>query len=52
MKNLNHYRLLQWIIFSPILIPICILTGAWEGIQHTFGKVVQQIKTDVTTDVA
>ncbi|WP_165795901.1 MULTISPECIES: hypothetical protein [Siphonobacter] len=49
MKKLNHYRLLQWVVFSPILIPLCLVMGAIEGIQTTFGKVIHQIKTDVAS---
>lgn len=33
----------QWIIFAPIIIPISILTGAFEGLK----KSLQQAASDI-----
>lgn len=49
MKKMNYYRILQWVLFSPLLVPLCIVMGALEGIQHTMAKVIQQIKSDVAS---
>jgi hypothetical protein len=33
----------QWIVFAPIILPISIITGAYEGIK----KVIQQAAVDI-----
>jgi hypothetical protein len=49
MKKPNYYRIMQWVVFAPLLVPICLIVGAVDGIQHAVEKVIQQIKTDVTS---
>jgi len=33
----------QWIVFAPIIIPISIITGAYEGLK----KVIHQASVDI-----
>lgn len=40
---------IQWLIFSPIIIPICIIFGALQGIAGSIEQIVQRIWVDVTT---
>lgn len=49
MKKPNYYRIMQWVVFAPLLVPLCLILGAIDGIHHTVEKVIQQIKTDVVS---
>lgn len=49
MKKLNYYRIFQWVVFAPLLIPLCLVMGALDGIQHTIEKVINQIKVDASS---
>ena len=43
MKNINFFKFSQWVIFAPIIIPISLLTGAFEGLK----KVADQAMVDI-----
>ena len=36
MKKINFFKTIQWIIFLPLILPLGIITGAFEGIKKTF----------------
>lgn len=35
MRNINLNRAVYWIVFSPVIIPLSMLLGAFEGVQKT-----------------
>lgn len=43
MKKINLFMVVQWIVFAPIIIPISIVTGAFEGLK----KILYQAASDV-----
>ncbi len=45
-SNPKVYRLMQWLLFAPLLLPLCVVVGAVEGIQKMAGTVLEQIKAD------
>ena len=51
MKKLNHYMLIQWILFAPLIIPLGIIFGAFEGIRHTLRMIYDQVKIDVSKEI-
>jgi hypothetical protein len=50
-RKFNHYMLIQWILFAPLIIPLGIIFGAFEGIRHTMRMIYEQVKTDVSKDI-
>jgi hypothetical protein len=50
-KKINHYLLIQWILFIPIIVPIGIFFGAIEGIRHTLKLIFDQAKQDINTEI-
>jgi hypothetical protein len=49
MKKPNLFMAFQWLIFLPIILPICLIFGALQGIASSAEQVVQRIWADVTT---
>lgn len=43
MKKVNVFMVVQWLIFLPLILPLGIITGAFEGIKKTF----EQASTDI-----
>lgn len=43
MKKINFFMIVQWIVFAPIIIPISIVTGAFEGLK----KILYQAAADI-----
>ena len=43
MKKINLFMVVQWIVFAPIIIPISIVTGAFEGLK----RILYQAASDV-----
>lgn len=43
MKKVNVYMVVQWVIFSPIIIPISLITGAYNGLKATFSQAISDI---------
>lgn len=33
----------QWVIFSPIILPISLITGAYNGLKATFNQATMDI---------
>ncbi len=50
-KKFNHYMLIQWILFAPLILPLGIIFGAIEGIRHTLRMIYEQVKTDVSKEI-
>jgi hypothetical protein len=49
MKKTNLFMAIQWLIFMPIILPICLLFGALQGVASSAEQVLQRMWTDVTT---
>lgn len=43
MKRINFFMVSQWIIFAPIIIPISLITGAFEGLRRTLNQAADDI---------
>ncbi|WP_247232363.1 hypothetical protein [Telluribacter sp. SYSU D00476] len=46
-KKFNHSRALQWFVFLPIILPLCIVFGAVQGIVATVEKMAQRMWLDM-----
>lgn len=49
MKKLNYHRIIQWVMFMPIILPLSIISGALDGIRLTLERVVHQIQNDIVS---
>lgn len=38
MKRINSSMFMQWIIFIPLLLPLAIVSGAFEGVKRVFDQ--------------
>jgi hypothetical protein len=47
MKTEQFSLALKWIIFLPIILPLCIVFGALRGAFQLTEEVVQQMKNDL-----
>lgn len=47
MKNFRLYMIFQWVLFLPIILPLCIVFGALRGIVQMLERVTDQIVADV-----
>lgn len=52
MKKPNLFMAVQWLIFLPVILPICLIFGALQGIASSAEQVVQRIWADVTNTEA
>jgi Na+-translocating ferredoxin:NAD+ oxidoreductase RnfE subunit len=46
-KKFNHAMALQWLVFIPIILPLCIVYGAAEGIANTVEKMAHRMWQDM-----
>jgi predicted DNA repair protein MutK len=44
MKKLNLFMFIQWIIFMPLILPLGIITGAFEGVKKIFEQAAHDIQ--------
>jgi hypothetical protein len=49
MKKPNLHLAFQWLIFLPIILPLCIIFGALQGVVNTVEQMTHQMWVDVTT---
>ncbi len=47
MKNVRLYMIFQWVLFLPIILPLCLIYGALRGAVQMAERVIEQIHTDV-----
>lgn len=47
MRNFRLYMIFQWVLFLPIILPLCIIFGALRGIVQMIERVMDQIVADV-----
>ena len=50
MRKFNHYMLIQWILFAPLILPLGIIFGAFEGVRHTLRMIYDQVMVDVSKE--
>jgi hypothetical protein len=46
-KRFNYTMALQWLIFLPIILPLCIVFGALQGIMNMVEKMAQRMWIDM-----
>lgn len=49
MKKPNLHLVFQWLIFLPVILPLCVIFGAIQGVVNTVEQMAQQMWTDVST---
>lgn len=47
VKKFNHAMALQWIIFLPIILPLCLVFGAVQGAAAMLEKMAQRMWLDI-----
>lgn len=45
--KINVTMLIQWIVFLPIILPLCIVFGAAQGIATMLEKMTNQMMDDI-----
>ncbi|WP_337042594.1 hypothetical protein [Emticicia sp. 17c] len=43
MKKFNSSMFLQWIVFMPLLLPLAVVSGAFDGIKRVFEQATSDI---------
>ena len=46
-KKINFAMALQWLLFLPIILPLCVVFGALEGIVSTMGTMAERMMLDI-----
>ncbi|WP_345269266.1 hypothetical protein [Nibrella viscosa] len=47
MKGIRLYMILQWVLFLPIILPLCVVFGALRGAFQMVERVMDQFWTDI-----
>ncbi|GHB85213.1 hypothetical protein GCM10007390_45670 [Persicitalea jodogahamensis] len=47
LKKLNYAMAIQWIIFLPVILPLCLVFGALQGIVNMVGTMAQRMILDI-----
>ena len=47
MRNVRLYMIFQWVFFLPIILPLCLIYGAFRGAIQMVERVMEQIMTDI-----
>lgn len=47
LKKFNAAMALQWIIFLPVILPLCVVFGACQGIFGMMEKMTERMKIDL-----
>jgi len=48
MKKSNLHMVFQWLLFLPVILPLCIVFGALQGMFNTVEQMAQQMWSDVS----
>lgn len=43
MRKFNSSMFLQWVVFMPLLLPLAIVSGAFDGIKRVFEQAASDI---------
>ena len=46
-RNFNFTMALQWLLFLPIILPLCIIFGAFQGIVNMLEKMAVRMWMDI-----
>lgn len=47
LKKFNYAMAMQWIIFLPVILPLCLVFGALQGVVNMFGTMAQRMMLDI-----
>ena len=47
LKKFNYAMALQWIIFLPVILPLCLVFGALQGVVNMVGIMAQRMMLDI-----
>ncbi|HEV7380016.1 MAG TPA: hypothetical protein VGN64_09500 [Dyadobacter sp.] len=47
VKKFNATMALQWLIFLPVILPLCIVFGAFQGVAAMVEKMAHRMWTDL-----
>lgn len=47
LKKFNFTMALQWLIFLPVILPLCIIFGAVQGVLNMVEKMAQRMWIDM-----
>jgi hypothetical protein len=47
LKKFNFTMALQWLIFFPVILPLCIIFGALQGVKNMVEKMVHRMWIDM-----
>ncbi|GAB2764831.1 hypothetical protein GCM10027275_02550 [Rhabdobacter roseus] len=47
LKKFNATMALQWLIFLPVILPLCIVFGAVQGVVNMVEKMAQRMWLDL-----
>jgi hypothetical protein len=47
LKKFNYSMALQWIIFLPVILPLCVVFGAMQGIATMIEKIFNRMWIDM-----
>ncbi|TAE40507.1 MAG: hypothetical protein EAZ70_04405 [Runella slithyformis] len=48
MRKPNFYMVFQWLMFLPVILPLCIIFGALQGMFNTVGQMAYQMWEDIS----
>ena len=51
MKKVKLNMILHWVVFFPIILPLCMVFGAVQGALQMAERVINQFLSDVTPTV-
>jgi len=47
LKKFNFTMALQWLIFLPVILPLCVIFGAFQGVARMVEKMAQRMWIDL-----
>jgi hypothetical protein len=50
MKNFRFHMMFQWLLFMPVILPVCLLFGALRGAYQMGERVLDQFMIDVAQE--
>lgn len=48
MRKPNLYMAFQWLIFLPVILPLCVIFGALQGMFNTVEQMAHQMWSDIS----